>query len=218
MRARTLAAAATAIALAVLPAAVAAQASSPSPIDAVSDAAAGAALRELIAGAPARGIPVEPLLTKVREGLAKRSDPERIRDAVVLLSKRLASARSALEPTYSVDELSAGAGALGSGVTASTLRDMRKAWQGKPLTVPLGVLTEMTADGVPSKLAASRLRDLMARNATGAQLVALGASVRADIAAGMAPGTSLEVRSKGVLSLLAAPFTNTFVPPPRRPG
>jgi hypothetical protein len=44
-------------------------------VDAMGEVPARAAVREILDGAPARGIPVEPLLTKVREGIAKRSDP-----------------------------------------------------------------------------------------------------------------------------------------------
>jgi hypothetical protein len=83
--------------------------------------------------------------------------------------------------------------------------------------VPLGVLTEMIADGVPSRPAAGKIRELLQRGASSALLIRMGADVRADVASGMAPVTSLELRSKGVLSLLAAPFTPTIIPP-IRPG
>jgi len=181
--------------------------------------AADAALRTLIEDAPGRGVPVEPLLTKVREGIAKGSDAPRIREAVRVLAARLATAKAALEPGYSVGELAAGAGALQSGIAPSTLRDLRRAWPDRPVTVPLGVLTEMVADGVPSRSASGRLRELMLRGATGAQLVALGSTIRADVAAGYAPGTALELRSKGVLSLLANPLKSTIGPAttPTRP-
>lgn len=181
--------------------------------------ASDAALRTLIEDAPGRGVPVEPLLTKVREGIAKGSDAVRIREAVRVLSARLETAKAALEPGYSVGELAAGAGALQSGVAPSTLRDLRKLWPDRPVTVPLGVLTEMVADGVPSRSASGRLRELMVHGATGSQLVALGSSIRADVAAGYAPGTALELRSKGVLSLLANPLKSTIGPAttPTRP-
>lgn len=181
--------------------------------------AADAALRALIDGAPARGVPAEALLTKVREGIAKGSNDVRIREAVRLLAQRLETARRSLDPAYSVGELTAGAGALQSGVAPSTLRDLRKAWPDRPLTVPLGVLTEMVADGVPLKSASTRLRDLMSRGANGAQLIAMGTSIRSDVAAGYEPGTALELRAKGVLSLLANPFKSSIAPsaPPIRP-
>lgn len=178
-----------------------------------------AALRTLITTATARGVPADPLLAKVREGVAKGSDRERVREAVRVLGARLESAATALAPVYSGSELTAGAGALQSGVSPGTLREMRRVWPDRPVTVPLGVLTEMVADGVPLKLAGTKLRELMQRGATGAQLVALGTSIRDDIAAGYAPGTALELRSKGVFSLLANPLKSTIGPAttPRRP-
>lgn len=182
--------------------------------DAVAAHLAGdAALRALLDDATARGVPAEPLRTKVREGVVKGSDGVRIREAVRVLAGRLETARAALDPGYSVGELTAGAGALGSGVAPVVLRDLRKAWPDRPLTVPLGVLTELVADGVSTKAAAERLRQLMSRGATGAQLIALGVSIRSDVAAGYAPGTALELRSKGVLSLLANPFKTSITAP-----
>lgn len=181
--------------------------------------ASDALLRTLIDGAATRGVPAEPLLAKVREGVAKGSDAARIREAVRLLAQRMERAGKALAPAYSIGELTAGAGALQSGVTPGTLRDLRTAWPDRPLTVPLGVLTEMVADGVPRSAAAARLRELMTRGASGAQLIALGTSIRADVAAGYAPGAALDLRAKGVLSLLANPFKSSIAPasPPIRP-
>ena len=92
-----------------------------------------------------------------------------------------------------------------------------------PLTVPLGVLTEMIADGVPARPAAAKVRELVGRGATSKLLVAMGEEVRADAASGIAPGTALELRSRRVISLLVSPVTpafgNTALPasPPIRP-
>lgn len=176
-------------------------------------------LRTLISSANARGVPADPLLAKVREGIAKGSDGARIREAVRVLGARLESSAAALAPVYSGSELIAGAGALQSGVSVTTLRGLRRVWPDRPVTVPLGVLTEMVADGVPLKLAGTKLRELMQRGATGVQLVALGTSIRDDVAAGYAPGTALELRSKGVFSLLANPLKSTVGPAttPTRP-
>ena len=196
-------------------------------IDAMGDVPARVAVREILDGAPARGIPVEPLLTKVREGIAKRSNPDRIRDAVQTLSRRLEQAHGALDPVYSVAELSAGASAIQIGVPVRTLQELRFLSPATPLTVPLGVLTEMIADGVPARPAAEKVKQLVGRGATSKHLIAMGAEVRADVASGMAPGTALELRSKRVISLLVNPSQPAFgqsvgpasppSPPPIRP-
>lgn len=186
-------------------------------LDAVSDTQARAAIRQTIESAGARGVPVDPLMTKVKEGVAKRSDPQRISDAVRQLVARLETAAQALAPAFSPSELSAGADALQHGVPASALKAYRALSPSAPLTVPLGVLTEMIADGVPSKLASSRIRELVARRATPALLIDMGAKVRADVLGGISPGTALELRSKGVISLLASPVSSA-IQPPIRPG
>ena len=62
------------------------------------DSATAAAVSREIARARERGIPVEPLVAKVREGRLKRAAGPRIRTAVVKLAERLDSARAALGP------------------------------------------------------------------------------------------------------------------------
>lgn len=192
------------------------------PFDAIGDNEARAALRTIIADAAVRGLPTAPLVTKVREGLAKKASPDRIRTATSALADRLALAASALAPTRSSDELAAAADALQAGIPVSTLRDMRKLWPGKPLTVPLGVLAEMVQSGVSRNVATRRVRELLVKGATGGQFASLGTEVRNDIASGLAPDASMELRSKGVMSLLnsqAEALSAGFAPasPPPRP-
>ena len=173
-----------------------------SPFDTIADEPTRVALRTIIADAAARGLPTSALVTKVREGIAKRASPDRIRHATALLAERLAVASSALAPTRSVDELTAAAGALQVGIPASTLRDMRQLWPQRPLTVPLGVLSELVASGVSRSIATRRVRDLLVKGATTTQFAALGTTIQSDIAAGLSPDAAMELRSKGVLSLI----------------
>lgn len=191
------------LALAALPCASrAVMAQDAAPFDAIGDHEARAALRTIIADAAVRGLPTAPLVTKVREGLAKKATPDRIRTATSALADRLALAASALAPTRSSDELAAAADALQAGIPVSTLRDMRKLWPGKPLTVPLGVLAEMVQSGVSRTVATRRVRELLVKGASAGQFASLGTVVRNDIASGLAPDASMELRSKGVMSLL----------------
>ena len=190
------------------------------PFDAITDAPARTAIRAIIADAAARGLPTAPLVTKVREGLAKRATPDRIRSATALLMNRLAIAAEAIAPSRSSDELAAAADALQAGIPAATLRDMRALWPAKPLTVPLGVLAEMVANGVSRAVATRRVRDLLVKGASLTQFASLGTTVRNDIAAGLAPDAAMELRSKGVLSLIEAQTAvgTTTSGPPRPPG
>ncbi|WP_310570603.1 hypothetical protein [Gemmatimonas sp.] len=193
-----------------------------SPFDAIADDATKAALRSIIADAAARGLPTGALVTKVREGIAKHAAPERIRSATALLADRLAVANTAIAPTRSSDELTAAADALQVGIPASTLRDMRQLWPQRPLTVPLGVLSELVASGVSKPIATRRVRDLLMKGANTTQFALLGTSVQSDIAAGLAPDASMELRSKGVLSLIEQRSTGAGVTsegsPTRPPG
>ncbi len=189
-------------------------------LELVDDAAARNALRAIITDAAANGLPTAPLVTKVREGVAKRAPGERIRAATSQLAQRLATAATALAPIRAADEPSAGADALQVGVPASTLTDMRRLWPQKSLTVPLGVLAEMVSSGVSHASASRRVRELLVKGATSSQLAALGTNVRADIAAGLAPDAAMEVRSRGVLSLLyqsASPSAPTITAPAGTP-
>jgi hypothetical protein len=186
-------------------------------LDALGDERARTALRGILEDAAAKGIPTAPLVTKVREGIAKHAEPDRIRSATALLAKRLESAAAALAPSRSTEELAAGADALQAGIGTGTLRDMRRVWPTKPLTVPLGVLAELVASGVPHANATRRVRELLVQGASTTQLAGLGTTVRADIAAGLAPDASMELRSKGVLSLLQQQAELSVAAPPPRP-
>lgn len=186
-------------------------------LDGLGDADSRATLRALLSSSAAKGLPTAPLVTKVREGLAKGAPPDRIRAATQQLAQRLESAASALAPTQATDELTAGADALQVGVPASTLRDLRRVWPAKPLTVPLGVLSEMVASGVPHASATRRVRELLMKGATPAQMASLSISVRADVDAGLAPEAAMELRSKGVLSLILQLQQAAIATPPIRP-
>ncbi|HEY3288460.1 MAG TPA: hypothetical protein VGJ96_15165 [Gemmatimonadaceae bacterium] len=174
--------------------------------------------RELVA-ARAIGLPEGLLVAKANEGIAKRATPKRITDAVAALGKRLQVARDQLAPNPSDDEIAAGADALYVGVPAPMLKKMRAAWPNRSLALPLGVLTELVAKGLPPGRAAQVVTDLMARGATNVQLYALAQSVQGDVAAGWAPEAALDLRARGVMSLLPpAPAASAFANPlSRRP-
>jgi len=172
--------------------------------------------RELVA-ARTIGLPEGLLIAKANEGIAKRATPKRITDAVAALGKRLQVARTQLAPNPSEDEIAAGADALYVGVPAPILKKMRAAWPDRSLALPLGVLTELVAKGLPATRAAQVVTDLMARGASNVQLYTLAQSVQGDVAAGWAPEAALDLRARGVMSLLPpAPAASAFTNP-RRP-
>jgi hypothetical protein len=183
----------------------------------VNDPRTIAALRSEFDRAESLGLPVEPFVAKAREGYLKRGNDKQVRESMRNLADRMIRAREALKPIHSVAELEAGAVALQSGVTENVLRSLRSAGKTRSLEVPLGVLTELVTRQVPLPQAAARVKELMDRNATGAQMIAFGQGITSDIAAGLAPTVALDVRSRGVLSLLAAPAPAAALSPIRPP-
>lgn len=180
----------------------------------IADARTRAAVEREIAQAEARGLPVRPLIAKAQEGVTKRATGERIRVAVASQARRLEQARDLLAPSPSEAELVSGADALAVGVPAPMLRKVRAAYPaGHSVAMPLDVLTELVARGVPANHALEQITQLMTRGATPTQIASLGASVQADVAAGLTPDAALEVRARGVMSLLPSPAAAAALAP-----
>ncbi len=185
----------------------------------IADAKARRAVEREIASAEAKGLPTQPLVAKAMEGVAKQATGERIRVAVAEQAKRLEQARILLAPSPSVAELTSGADALAVGVPGPMLKQIRAAWPAtQSVVMPLDVLTELVARNVPAKHALEQITQLMLRGATPSQIASIGASVQSDVAAGLAPDAALEVRARGVMSLLPSPAAAAALAPSgRRP-
>ena len=185
----------------------------------IADARARAAVEREIASAAAKGLPVRPLIAKAQEGVTKQAAGELIRVAVASQARRLEQARDLLAPSTSEAELVSGADALAVGVPGPMLKQIRAAYPvGQSVAMPLDVLTELVARGVPAKHALEQITQLMLRGATPTQIASLGASVQTDVAAGLAPDAALEVRARGVMSLLPSPAAAAALAPSgRRP-
>ena len=155
------------------------------------DSATSSALLHDLDRASSRGLPMEPLLAKVREGRLKRAPGPRIRLAVAALATRLDSAQKALGASATIEELSAGADALAAGADIEALRAVRLASpprsRGGSLSAPLGALAQLVASGVPTRRATAMIVELLKRNASASQVVAFGNAVESDAAGGL-PG------------------------------
>jgi hypothetical protein len=158
-----------------------------------------AVLREL-GRARARGLPVQPLVAKVREGQVKRAGPERIRVAVSALATRLDSARSALGPTSNAAEIVAGADAIAAGVGLPALRTVRAASGARDLSAPLGALAQLVASGVPARRATEMVLELLKRDAGPRELLAFGIAVESDVGAGVPAEESAVFRLRAIES------------------
>ena len=161
---------------------------------AAADTAMDITLVRVIESARARGIPAEPLVAKVREGRLKRAAAPRIRTALAALVTRLDSARAALGPNASADELIAGADALAAGADGSAVRAVRAASAGRPASAPLGALAQLVASGVPPARAVSMVVELLRRNASPGQVLAFGNLVESDVVSGLPAEESAVLR------------------------
>jgi len=186
------------------------------PVLGISDARTRDAVSREIERAASRGLPVRALVAKAQEGVTKQAPADRIRTAVTSLARRLETARDLLAPSPSDAEMIAGADALAVGVPAPMLRQIRAAYPaGQSVAMPLDVLTELVARGVPASNALSQITQLMRRGATPTHIAGLGASVQSDVAAGLTPDAALEVRARGVMSLLPSPAAVSATSSPR---
>lgn len=185
-----------------LPAHLAAQAARSARLDGKLDVETRAAVMRTLDSAQTRGLPVEPLVDKALEGATKRAAGPRIQAAVSMLMSRLEAARDALAPNPGPRDIAAGADALAYGVTRQALATMRAIRPNESVAVPLGVLTQLVASGVPVDRATRVVADLLRRGARDEQLIALNNDVRTFVAAGASPQSALDVRMRGLNAVL----------------
>ena len=173
------------------------------------DSATLTAIAPVIERARAQRLPVDLLYARARQGQVGRLPAARIELAVRKLAERLETANDALAPNATVEELRGAADALLNGVPRETLREMRRAARDASLAVPLGVLTQLVARGVPVEQASVRVVDMLQRGASSTHFIALDARVREDVLAGKRPDESLDLRLKGIFPNLPQPATTT---------
>lgn len=135
------------------------------------DAATVGPVQALVDSARAAGLPAEPLVQKALEGESKGADRARIVAAVRLLYDGLRTAREQLGPEADDAELAAGASTLRAGATPRQLAELRSLRPDRSLVVPLGVLTDLVAHGVPVDEAWSSVERLARAGASDAQFV-----------------------------------------------
>ena len=146
----------------------------------------------LVDSARTAGLPAEPLVQRALEGTIKGAPGDRIVAAVRRLAADLGRARDALGPAASPPELEAGAAALRAGAAPALLTKLRRARR-QPPTVPLAVLADLVASGVPADSAAAAVLALAA-TARDADLVEFRRAVERDIALGAPPAAAASVR------------------------
>ena len=152
------------------------------------DASTRPMVAALVDSARAATLPGEPLVQRALEGATKRASGDVILAAVRRLAVDLGHARDALGSTASPAELTAGAAALRAGASPTILTELRHTRR-EPLTMPLAVLADLVASGVPVDSAATAVLALAAR-ARDADLVEFRRAVERDIALGAPPAAA----------------------------
>jgi hypothetical protein len=172
------------------------------------DREASAELAKIVAAAKENGLPVDPILAKVRYGVMMHAPAPRIVAAAHAVATRLEDARSALAPQPTAKDIAAGENALGSDVSRKSLQEIRKVSPNRPVAVPLGVLAQLVANKVPEKKAVKYVTDLIKHGATDQQVADLGNDVNTDVKLGGAGLNALELRMNRLNAVLGAPGGN----------
>lgn len=160
------------------------------------------------------GIPTQSLVSKALEGASKGASGERIVVAVKRLSGQLVLARSVLGPASTAAELDAGATALHIGVSPQQLERLRAVRPRQSLTIPLGMLADLVARGVPTDSAGAVVLALARTSMRDEDFVAFRRNVERDIALGAPPAAAASVRVNVTTRDLAA---QEAMPGPRPP-
>ena len=161
-----------------------------------------ATLLGLIDSARVAGLPVDPLYSKVREGVFRSADDARVIAAVQRLGRDLGDARSALGDSAAGEEITAGANALRAGIKPadlSRLRESRGHRGDHPLTVALVVLADLATRGVPPAMAAASVNELVARNVSDGSLMSFRQNVERDLVGGRPAASALDARTKSLI-------------------
>jgi hypothetical protein len=168
------------------------------------DRETAAKLARIVESARAEGLPAEPIIAKAQQGALFHAPSAKIIAAAQAVARRLDEARDALAPRPTPSDIAAGEDALSiNGMTTDALRAVRAVSPNRPVAVPIGVLAQLVASGLPASKATSVVTDLMKRGVTSKQLVALGGDVNSDVAAGTRADAALGVRLNGLTPFLA---------------
>jgi len=142
------------------------------------DTTTAASVQQVVDSARSAGLPTEPLVQKALEGGTLGASGERIIAAVEALHGQLGRARDALGGSASDAELIAAAGALRAGLPPGALRRLQSLRSGRPLVVPIAVLTDLVAEGVPAEQATRSVLDLARDGRPDDEFVALRRQVQ----------------------------------------
>jgi hypothetical protein len=162
------------------------------------DPSTAVAVRAVIDQAKADALPVDPLIATALEGAARSIPSDRIIAAVRAQAAALAQARTALGRSAPSGEIIAGASALRAGIVSDSLAALHRASM-ESVVIPLVVMTDMAARGVPPASAAGAVLGALRAHVVDKDLLRLREFVAEDIRAGASPAAAAAVRTQAIL-------------------
>lgn len=175
-----------------------------------------ARITRLTDSARAESLPIDPLVGVALEGAQRHAPGPRIARAVQDYLVALRGARAALGSDASAPEIVSGAGVLLAGVPADVLKHLRASQPRRSLTVPLVVLADLLARGVPRDTASRAIESATRANARDEDFTALRRLVEQDIVAGASPATATMLRVRNI-SGVTPPDPAVVAPVTKRP-
>lgn len=147
----------------------------------------------ILDSAAAAGIPTAPLISKAREGIAKKVDGRRIVEVVRKLFGELRTAHTALGGVAE-QELSAAAALIDLGAKPAQLEAFRARQKGRSDITAFTVWADFLQRGIPNEEASSAISKLWRDGADDDTFQSLWTNVKGDISQGLNPGTALQNR------------------------
>ena len=178
------------------------------------DSATASAVSRIVDSVRAVGLPAETLVGVALEGASRRAPSETIVGAVREYASALGVARQTLGDAAASDEIVSAAGVLMAGVSSRVVGEYRAARPTSSITVPLVVLADLIARGVPADTAAKALGDALRNGVRDDQLAELRRRIERDILAGARPATAMTIRTQ---DLPGVTTPGRVVRPPSRP-
>ena len=166
------------------------------------------AIVRIVRAASERGLPTEPIVSKVQFALVVHAPPARIVATAQAVADRLGAARDAIATDTLAADIVNGEDALSFKIPKEILTRIHRAAPRASIAVSLAVLTQLVASNVPPQRAGDIVIQLMQRGATPAQLLALGNNVSSDVRRGASGAESADIRFRGLTPLLSAGGTS----------
>ena len=161
----------------------------------------------------AQALPTATLVARALEGASRQADAGAIVAAVRRQASGLAAARHVLGPAARDAEVEAGAGALLAGVAEDSLASLKRARPTGSLVIPLVVLSDFVARGVPAAYASNTVLSAARAGAPDPALLRMRERINERIQRGERPiGASRE----GLRELLAKTSPDRNGGAPRR--